>query len=194
MWSSRPREWVHRSVRADRGRECGLRASFRRLAVILFLLPLGACGFQPLYGERAGGVAVHQELSGVAIDPIPDRVGQLVRNQLIDALSPGGQPTAPVYRLAVTLQQRKEDVAFQRDEQATRVNLTLEANFVLREISNDRVVARGSTRSVAAYNIVQSEFANIAAEADAVRRAARQAADSIALRLGVIMSGRGGNR
>ncbi len=130
----------------------------------------------------------------MAIDPIPDRVGQLVRNQLIDALSPGGQPAAPVYRLSVTLQQRKEDVAFQRDEQATRVNLTLEAGFVLREMSSEQIVARGSTRSVAAYNIVQSEFANIAAEADAVRRAARQAADSIALRLGVIMSGRGGSR
>lgn len=194
MWSSRPWDVPLGSSLADRGISCGLRSSFRRLAVILFLMPVGACGFQPLYGERAAGVAVHQELSGVAIDPIPDRVGQLVRNQLIDALSPGGQPAAPVYRLSVTLQQRKEDVAFQRDEQATRVNLTLEAGFVLREMSSEQIVARGSTRSVAAYNIVQSEFANIAAEADAVRRAARQAADSIALRLGVIMSGRGGSR
>jgi hypothetical protein len=66
--------------------------------------------------------------------------------------------------------------------------VSLEAVFVLRRRTDDTVVAQGQTRSVAAFNIVRSEFANITAEADAQRRAARQVADSIALRLGVFFS------
>lgn len=148
-------------------------------------LLLGGCGFQPLYGERTGGEQVRQAFGGIAVVPIDDRVGQLVHNQLIDSLTPRGVPQAPVYELTVTLEQTKEGVAFQRDEQATRFNVALEATFVLREIATGAVVTSGQTRSVAAFNIVRSEFANITAEADALRRAARQVADSIALRLGV---------
>ena len=148
-----------------------------------------ACGFQPLYGERTGGVAVRQAFSAISIVPIPNRVGQLVRNQLIDALTPQGQPRNPAYLLEVTLVQTKEGLAFQSDEQATRFNVMLEARFALREMGGGPIVARGNTRSVAAFNVVRSEFANITAEADAHRRAARQIADSIALRLGVHFAG-----
>ena len=148
-----------------------------------------ACGFQPLYGERTGGVPVRQAFNAISVDPIADRVGQLVRNQLIDALTPLGQPQDPVYILAVTLVQTKEGVAFRSDEQATRFNMTLEARFALRKFGGGTIVTQGNTRSVAAFNIVRSEFANITAEADAQRRAARQIADSIALRLGVHFAG-----
>jgi LPS-assembly lipoprotein len=150
---------------------------------------LTACGFQPLYGERTGGVPVRQVFNTVSIAPMPDRVGQLVRNQLIDALTPQGQPRDPAYVLAVTLIQAKEGVAFRSDEQITRFNVTLEASFVLREFVGGAFVTQGNTRSVAAFNIVRSQFANIAAEADAQQRAARQVANSIALRLGVHFAG-----
>jgi LPS-assembly lipoprotein len=159
-------------------------------ALLAVVALLTACGFQPLYGERSGGGAVRQASASIAVAPIPDRVGQLVRNHLIDSLTPGGVPQRPVYTLSIDLTQTKEGVAFQSDEQATRINVTLEANFVLRDADGDAVLTQGTTRSVAALNIVQSEFANITAEADAQRRAARQVADSIALRLGVFFSGR----
>ena len=148
-----------------------------------------ACGFQPLYGERTGGVPVRQAFNAISVAPIPDRVGQLVRNQLIDALSPLGSPRDPAYVLVVTLVQNKRGVAFKSDEQATRFNVTLEARFALREFGGGAILTYGSTRSVAAFNIVRSEFANITAELDAQRRAARQVADSIALRLGVHFAG-----
>ena len=148
-----------------------------------------ACGFQPLYGERTGGVPVRQAFGTISVASIPDRVGQLVRNQLIDALTPLGQPRDPAYVLAVTLTQAKEGVAFRSDEQATRVNVTLGARYALRKFGGGAIITQGSTRSVAAFNIVRSEFANITAEADAQRRAARQVADSIALRLGVHFAG-----
>ena len=156
----------------------------------MFMTALSAaCGFQPLYGERTNAVPVRQALNSISIDPIADRVGQLVRNQLIDALTPLGQPRDPAYVLTVTLTQTKEGVAFRSDEQATRFNMTLEARFALREFGSGAIITQGSGRSVAAFNIVRSEYANITAEADAQRRAARQVADNIALRLGVHFAG-----
>jgi len=157
-------------------------------ALVLVAALISACGFQPIYGQRSTGPTVQQNTGSIAIAPIPDRVGQLVRNQLIDGLTPHGQPANPAYTLTVALTQSKEGVAFQSDEQATRFNVSLEAVFVLRSAEDDTVVTQGRTRSVAAFNIVQSEFANITAEADAQRRAARQVADSIALRLGAFFS------
>ncbi len=149
---------------------------------------LAGCGFQPLYGERTGGEALRQEIRAIAIPPVRDRIGQMVRNHLIDALTPQGQPGAPAYELVVAIERSKEGVAFQSDEQATRFNVTLDVAFVLTDRGSGSVLTRGTTRSVAAFNIVQSEFANIAAEADADRRAARQVADSIALRIGIYFS------
>ena len=110
---------------------------------------------------------MRQAFSAISIAPIPDRVGQLVRNQLLDALTPQGRPRDPVYVLSVTLTQTKEAVAFRSDEQATRFNVSLEAQFVLREADGGAIVTQGNTRSVAPFNIVRSEFANITAEADA---------------------------
>ncbi len=161
---------------------------FRVGLALTFASLIGACGFQPLYGERAGGAQVLQEFRRVEIAPIADRVGQLVRNQLIDSVTPQGQPRSPVFVLTVTLERTKEGVAFQSDEQATRFNVSLEATFALRDVATGNVVAQGKTRSVAAFNIVRSEFANFTAESDALRRAARQIADSIALRIGVHFS------
>ena len=50
------------------------------------------------------------------------------------------------------------------------------------------VLTNGIVRAVAAFNVVQSEFANIAAENDAEARAARDVSEEIRNRLGVYFS------
>ena len=164
--------------------------SFRAAAAAGVLALVAACGFQPLYGERGGRDQALVELAAIAVQPIADRLGQVVRNELRDRLTPRGVPDTPRYRLAVAITTRKEAVAFNDDESVTRFNFTLNVRYVLSDAGSGEVVVAGSTRSVAAFNVVLSEFANIAAENDAETRAARDSSEEIRTRLGVFFSQR----
>lgn len=161
------------------------RRRFLRLAVLGGVTGLlAACGFQPMYGRQDGRRPGFDAFSEVAIAPIPERVGQLIRNRLLDQVNPYGEPGAARYTLGVTFARNKVAVAVDRDQTITRYNMTLVASYVLTENASRTIVTRGSSRSVAAFNIVGSEFANIAAEHDAEERTAVSVADDIALRLG----------
>ena len=71
----------------------------RKLALLLAaVLPLSACGLQPMYAGGAGGT-VAQGLAAVEVAPIEGRAGWLVRNALNDRLTQSGEAEAPQYRL-----------------------------------------------------------------------------------------------
>ena len=122
---------------------------------------------------------------------MPDRVGQVLRNELLDRLNSAGEPVKPKYRLGVTVSERREGLAFQRDQTVTRYNLRLSAVYTLSDASTGQTLVRGQARAVAAYNVVQSEFANVVAERDAEVRAAREVGEEISIRIGVFLSGTG---
>ncbi len=159
-----------------------------RFAALVLLAGLTACGFRPLYGPQGGYNASLAELASVRIPPIPDRLGQVLHNTLLDRLTPRGAPPNPRYRLGVNMVKRKEGLAFEKDESVTRFNLTVSATYQLTEIATGNVLTTGSARSVAAFNVVQSKFANISAETDAERRAARAVGEDIWIRLGIYFS------
>jgi LPS-assembly lipoprotein len=160
----------------------------RRLVVLAAASLLTSCGFQPMYGRQNGRRPGFDAFSDVAVAPIPERTGQVIRNRLLDQINPYGEPGAARYTLGVTFQRNKVGIAFDRDQTITRYNLTLVASYVLTDNTSRAIVTRGSTRAVAAFNIVRSDFANIAAEQDAEERAALAVADDIALRLGAYFS------
>ena len=72
----------------------------RTLTSLLLLLALSACGFKPLYGTDKSGLSDPQaELATIKVGPIPDRLGQIVRNQLVEYLSPRGHAAQKLYDL-----------------------------------------------------------------------------------------------
>lgn len=156
----------------------------KHLALVGLLL-LGACGFRPLYGERSHAPAVGAQLAAVEIAPIDDRLGQMVRNHLLDAMNPRGVSQAPLYRLEVALSPARENLAFREDEVTTRVNLRVSANYILRPARADEVLTQGSARVIASYNVTRQEYATLVADRDAQARAAREIADEIVSRLAV---------
>lgn len=158
--------------------------SSRGLAIAA-LVVLAGCGFRPLYGQRAAGGSAATDMAMVAIAPIPDRLGQILHNDLRDRLNPRGQPSIPAYRLEIRLERVREGLAIRRDEEVTRANLKLTANFHLKNLRDGGIALKGSTRSVASFNLVRSDFANLIAERDAERRAARELSDGITTRLAI---------
>jgi LPS-assembly lipoprotein len=111
-------------------------------------------------------------------------------NMLRERLNPDGKPADPKYVLSVTLQERRDRLFLEKDETATRANLTLRANFALRRISDGEIVAAGLSRAVSSYDILGAgfEFASVVSEEDARVRGARALSDDIKTRLALALS------
>ena len=161
-----------------------MRAGF--IAVLVAAALLSGCGFRPLYAKWNGDVS--GALAQTRVETIPDRIGQRLRNFLLDRLNPAGQPARPLYSLRVTTNVTRTDLGIERDETATRAILVLHAEYVLIDTNGGAALLRGSTRSTNSFNIVASDFATLHAEKDALDRAAREVSDAIKTRLGLHFS------
>lgn len=159
--------------------------TFCVLSFVLCLLALTGCGFSPLYGQRGAAGSVPNQLGGIDIGAIEGRVGQQLRNHLIDRFSARGAARADPYRLEVSLTERKEGFLIRQDEAVTRYNYRLSGAFRLIRVKDQQLLFEDGVRTSVSYNVVQSEFATLSAERDAEARAARDLGDEIATRLAI---------
>jgi len=152
-------------------------------------LLLAGCGYRPLYGERgADSASVVDELAQIRIEAIPDRIGQQMYNMLRERLNSRGKPTQPKYALKVRLTETRDTLFLEKDETATRANLTLKANFQLTRLADEKLVVEGLSRAVSSYDILASQFASVVSEQDARLRGVRAIVDDIKTRVSVVLS------
>ncbi|MSO85494.1 MAG: hypothetical protein EXR02_06775 [Rhodospirillales bacterium] len=157
---------------------------FKTALALLLPATLAACGFEPMYG-RAADKDVPADFAFIQIEPIKDRVGQMLHNQLRDAINPRGTPAKPRYVLKVTLAESTQDTAIQRTAFAVRANLVLSATFILHDVTTRGQVFTSSAASTASYAHQTAEYGTLASEKDARDRAVRDLAEEIRARLGV---------
>ena len=152
-------------------------------------LALGGCGFRPLYGSR-GNAPGAVELAAVAVGQISDRLGQILRNDLTERLSPLGGPVHPRYRLTVGLRESSAALAIQSDSSITRYDLRIDVSFTLIDIASGRTLFQGQARAIGSYDAVRSDFATLTAERDSARRTVREAAEDIRTQLAAFFARR----
>lgn len=156
------------------------------ICAVLAAGPVG-CGFQPLYaqgGAQADGV----DLSAVRIAGIENRLGQQLRNALVEQFSPQGEPAQPRYLLLVTLQQTESSLGYRKDSFATLGSMQVRALYQL--MDGDKVVASDYSSTTASFNYLGPRYASIAMERDAEERVVAQLAQDIRHRVALFLSGR----
>ena len=163
------------------------RAFGRLLAVALPLL-LAACGWHPLYGRLDDNTGAGQELASVHVQPIANRVGQNLYNELRDRINPEGEPADPHYDLVIGLTEQEQQYLVQEDQTATRVDLTLYANFALYQRGTTQPLMIGQSRSTTTYDQLSNQYASVVSAGDAHRRGAEALADDIANRVAVYLA------
>jgi LPS-assembly lipoprotein len=150
-------------------------------------ISLAGCGIQPLYGTTAGGSRLAAAMAGVDITPIPGRVGQRVRNELIFENTGGSGQTGTTYKLDIVIKESLTNELVKISGDAKSQVYQLDATFKL--ISNDgRVVLEGKATSRAPYERFETIFSNVRARYDAEDRAARTVAESIKVRIAAYLS------
>lgn len=156
-----------------------------RLALLLLAAPLMAgltgCGLQPIYADGSQGVAA-QQLAGIEVPLLPERAGQLLRDELLRVIRPDGQVR---YRLDIKMAETIEGFGIRGDESVARKRVSLVADYQLVDIASNQVVLADRARADAGIDVVQSEYAVVAAEQTARERNATVAARAIAARLGL---------
>ncbi len=158
----------------------------RTIALLFSFLLLSACGFEPMYGAPRGQPnAVVASMAETRIALIADRAGQELRNNLLDRITPYGQPAKPRYELQVSLGERLDRLGIARDDTATYGRITLTVNFALRDIESGRVVHSGQSRWTNGFTMVSSHFANLTSEQAARSRGLQEIGDDIRQQLGL---------
>jgi LPS-assembly lipoprotein len=154
--------------------------------LIAAAVSLTACGLQPLYGTTAGGSRLGAVMAGVEVTPIPGRVGQKLRNELIFENTGGGEAGPTGYKLDIVIKENIINELVKISGDAKSQVYELDATFKL--MKEGKVILEGKATSRATYERVETIFSNVRARVDAEDRAARTVAESIKVRLAAYLS------
>jgi LPS-assembly lipoprotein len=161
----------------------------RRALLPLLLLPLGACGFRPLYAEREEAEN-EPELAAIKVLPIKDRIGQMLEMSLRESFNPRGLAVDPRYTLSVVLAVTRVDLGIQRDATATRGRVDVYATLQLADAKSGKAVYNSRAQSTSSFNILDDAYAAQVAEDDARTRTVRDLSDEIRTRMALFLRSR----
>lgn len=157
---------------------------------------LAGCGFRPLYGTTEVDGAVAAEMAAIRIGPIGEdqerRVGQILRNELIDRLTAGVGELPQRYDLQIELDQRTSALQIQTTDTVTRYNLVLVAKVHLFTSGTRARIYETTARATGSYDVVDSEYGTLVAEQETARDAARDLSNTIASLLALYFKRQGG--
>lgn len=168
-----------------------------KIKYFFYLLPflLSACGFEPLYVERAPDegwyykgkfdTSITDEMALIKVEPIADRVGQLIRNELLDRFTPKGQPKKPAYRLIVDdIQKSVVEQAMRDDITASRERVEYKIQYHLYNVADGQELVKGDSLVYLSYDIMDNPYSTTFSQKKAEKDAARILANDISLRMG----------
>lgn len=168
--------------------------SKRNILIAILIALLSGCGFEPLYVEKKTSgewyydnefdTGISEEMAKVKVELISDRIGQLIRNDLLDKLSPKGQPKHPKYFLKVeNIQKQEIDQALRNDITATRKKVIYKVFYVLKNAEHKTLI-KGNSVAYLGYDILRDPYSTTFAQKKNEKNAAKIIANDISLRLG----------
>lgn len=168
--------------------------SKKNMALAAFVVFISGCGFEPLYVEKKSNsewyydnefdTGIREEMASIKVELIKDRIGQLIRNDLLDKLTPKGMPKSPRYYLSVTNITKEEiDQALRDDITATRKKVIYKVDYVLKNREHERLVS-GNSVAYLGYDILRDPYSTTFAQKKNEKNAAKIIANDISLRLG----------
>lgn len=158
------------------------------LGVAAIALSLAGC-IQPLYGPIGSGAPLAAELQAIQVEPIPDRIGHYVTNELIFGFNGTGSNVLPRYHLKVTLKERVQTPILDTvTGRATSATLIVDANYKLVTVPEGVEVTTGVASTIASYDRFSNRLSNVRAARDAEIRDAKILADNIRTRVSMALA------
>jgi LPS-assembly lipoprotein len=163
----------------------------RLFAALLMGLALSGC-IQPLYGPLSAGGDVASELQAIAVEPIPNRLGHYLDNELIFGFNGTGSQVPPKYRLIVTVTENVQTPLLDTvSGYPSAANVVVNADYRLMPVGGTEPITKGQATVVASYDRTSQRFSNLRAARDAEIRDAKTLADQIRTRVAAAIAARG---
>ena len=156
------------------------------LLIVSLALALGGCGYKPLYGSSVDSAGVSTAMASVSIPEASDRLGQMIRNDLISTMRSGSGEDR--YTLIIKPVLRKTEVIDKPQPSTTRQAINLSVSFELLDRASGASLHKGKTFSQAAFDLVRQPFADLQAETNATERAAHEVSADIRTRIAAYFS------
>lgn len=165
------------------------------LFALLLCCGIAACGFEPLYVEKSGDgdmwyyndefdADIINKMAQIKVETVTDRIGQLIKNELIDIFNPYGTPKGAQYFLK--LQPVKEKVtqqALRDDITATREKIKYTVKYTLWSRKKGHLVS-GDAWIYLSYDLLDNPYSTTMDKKKVEKDGAKILANDIALRIG----------
>jgi hypothetical protein len=156
----------------------------RHAPLLLTLLALCACGFQPVHGTQAHSPAAIQSLAGLEIRAPSGRLGEQLKADIEDGINPEYQSGTAQYRLDLTLEQQEIAQFINPDGTASRGNIRVTSTYRLVRLADNQVISAGTLHRSGSFDSEeQANYATYISREDARRRAVADLANDYRLRL-----------
>jgi LPS-assembly lipoprotein len=165
------------------------RAVARSVPASALVLALTACGFHPMMGAHGNSdPTVADQLARVQVATIDDRIGQELRNHLIDRFSHDGRSGPAEYRLDVTLQTNEAALTVEKNAMTSRAQWAVTATYRLVHIASNRVMFQDSDTVTPGFDISYAQYASLVSEQAALKRGVESLGELIATRVSVFFA------
>ena len=162
---------------------------FKTGLVLGSLLALGGC-LQPMYGNfAAGGPGLQAELQAIAIEPIPDRFGHYLGDDLIFDLNGTGSHPIPKYRLFVSVNEGVQTPLIDTvSGRASAATVVINADYKLVSVATGFALTKGTAFVFKSYDRTSNRFADVRAARDAEIKDAKSLSDQLRIRLAAALT------
>jgi LPS-assembly lipoprotein len=160
-------------------------------AMPMLVAGCGDSGFHPLYATSPlfGGTETAAKLASLEIAPIPGRVGQRLRNEMIFQTTGGGaEALNPAYRLEIAVTESISATLVQTDGNSSGSVYNLNAKFRLIRVADKTVALQGESNGRIMFQRFESVYSNVRARKEAEDRAATTIAEDLKSRLAAFLS------
>jgi LPS-assembly lipoprotein len=164
------------------------RRTLRLALATALILPLAACGFEPIYARHDATMApAVAGLGDIAVGVLGERTGQELRQALQARFDRAGGGLAPRYDLTINYGLTSEGVGYQPDTSISRIRLVGTAAWTLTAQDAQRsTLASGTSRVVDGYDNLDNQlFAANMQDETVKKRIAGNLADQITLQLSI---------
>lgn len=162
------------------------RTTAARIAAVVATAALTAGCLRPMYAPASSTTtaSVQSRLAAVAVEPLPDRLGHYLVQELRFELDGSGSVAQPRYRLSLTAKERVQAaVVNSATGRASSATVIVDATFTLTAIDGGATLLTGTAFGSASYDRTQQRYAAIRAARDAEIRVARALAEQIKTRV-----------
>ena len=166
----------------------------KNIAVSALILLISACGFEPLYVEKTGGddlwyynneydTDIVQEMAQIRISGVTDRIGQLIRNELIDTFNPHGPVKNAKYFLKIEpVDKETTEQALRDDITATREKVKYTVKYELWSEKKGHLVS-GKSWVYLSYDLLENPYSTTMDKKKIEKDGAKIIANDISLRV-----------